>query len=154
MKTKLFAAICLVTNLILLAMDAFFIVDTLTRPTDGESYFVVFCFLVAGVFGTFLIVLAVKSFTKGIYFLNEILFDEEGRLAKIPLIIFSFITILGLAAGLYYSLALMSVVPAGNIERVGAELIVATGSLLFFNGFLGPLYVILFRKEPRAFRGK
>ena len=154
MKTKLFATICLVLNLLSLALDVLFIADTLTRPADGESYFIVFCFLLAGVFSGFLIALAIKSYKAGIYFLNDVLFNDEGRPGKIALILFGSVTFLGFAMALYSASALLGFAPEGNLERVGLEMLVATGALLFFNGSLGPLYVFLFTHEPRAFRGK
>jgi hypothetical protein len=130
MKTKLFATVCFILNLLLIALDVFFIIDTFFHPLTSESYFLIFCFLLAIVFSAFLVILALKSYKAGIYYLGEILYNEEGRLALLPLLIFSLVAALGLTALVIFSLALAGFLPSLVMARVGEELLVATGALL------------------------
>jgi len=152
MKTRVFATVCLLANLLLIALDLTFMVDTLQRSLSGDAFFLAFCFLLAIVFSAFLVVLAFKSYKAGVYYLPEILFDEEGRLSKLPLFIFLGVGLVSLFGLVWFVLAFFGINPYTPMDRMGQELLIATCALLSANSALVLFYALLFRREPADFR--
>jgi small-conductance mechanosensitive channel len=153
MKTRVFATLCWLVNGLLIALDLTFLVDTLSRSQSGDAFFLAFCFLLAIIFSGFLVVLGFKSYKNGIYYLPEILFDEERRPAKLTFAIFGGVGAIALFGLIWFLLSFFGLNPYAPMERAPQELLIATCALLFANSALILFYGFLFRREPSDFRG-
>lgn len=154
MKTRRFAWISFLSNLLLVALDVYFLVDTLLRGQTGDDFFLAFCFLLVLAFSSFLMVISLKSIKKGIYYLPELMFDEDGRSARLAWIVFLILMLVALFGLGWFLCALFGVNPYVDMPRREVALLVSTTALLAVDSFLPLLYLLFFRHEPKSLKEK
>lgn len=153
MKTLFYRLAFAFASAFLAFLDVWLFIVTLLQQNSGEDGFLAFCFLLSALYHGFIILIIVRSFRKGTYFLPEIMFDEDGHPSRIAALAALTLAFVGLFGLIYYALALGGVNPyTGMDDKVVFELIVSTASLLFENALFALLYVALFKNEPRDLR--
>lgn len=149
----LYRCLCLALSVLLAALDVFFLAETALSGSGSEGWFLSFCFLLSALFFLFLAYVFAMSFRHGTYYLPEILFDEEGRLAKLPFAAAGASALIGLAGLAWFGLALLGLnAAAAAFDRPVLELIVSTSAMVAFVGLFSFAYALLFRNLPAELR--